>query len=63
MPRFPALHNAMWPGLVGKGGPGRRLAAPAKAADGPATDVQVPDSPPARLVRALAGRVRRRRRC
>src|SRR6185295_12682374 len=20
--RFPALHNAMWPGLVGKGGPG-----------------------------------------
>jgi sugar phosphate isomerase/epimerase len=22
MPKFPALHNAMWPGLVGKGGPG-----------------------------------------
>ena len=22
MPRYPALHNAMWPGLVGKGGPG-----------------------------------------
>ena len=21
-PKFPALHNAMWPGLVGKGGPG-----------------------------------------
>ena len=22
MPQYPALHNAMWPGLVGKGGPG-----------------------------------------
>ena len=22
--QFPKLHNAMWPGLVGKGGPGRR---------------------------------------
>jgi sugar phosphate isomerase/epimerase len=22
MPKYPALHNAMWPGLVGKGGPG-----------------------------------------
>ena len=22
MPTYPALHNAMWPGLVGKGGPG-----------------------------------------
>src|SRR5580765_5268431 len=21
-PKFPALHNAMWPGLVGKGAPG-----------------------------------------
>ena len=22
MHKYPALHNAMWPGLVGKGGPG-----------------------------------------
>jgi sugar phosphate isomerase/epimerase len=22
MPKYPAIHNAMWPGLVGKGGPG-----------------------------------------
>jgi hypothetical protein len=22
MHKYPAIHNAMWPGLVGKGGPG-----------------------------------------
>ena len=26
MNKFPALHNALWPGLVGKGGPGNEPA-------------------------------------
>src|SRR5215475_9636382 len=46
--KFPALHNAMWPGLVGKGGPGAEppidldtmldLTAQAKLPDGTAFD-------------------------